>query len=149
MDLSIFKNPLFIAIVIGIMTYLYLFWENEQTYMKNPKATKQPVGLLTPLVVTLISWFIASYFLGNISFGSTSIENQLIQPQMQPQMQPQIQPLVQPLVPSIGLPVQNGGYKIDNSRFSALSSENMTYHLIGKNNIKLPQTDVFIDVAKL
>ena len=161
MDLSIFKNPLFIAIVIGTMTYLYLYWDNEQTYIKNPKATKQTVGLLTPFVVTLISWFLASYFLGNISFGSAKGvvgESQLVQ--NQPQITGQAQVTGQPQIATqaqvqqaITEPVQTGGnslnrMKIDNSRFSMASSDNMSYHLIGRNNIRLPQTDVFIDVAK-
>ncbi len=68
--IDIIKNPVIIGLLIGIIVYLYLKWENEteyeQTNKKNKKMKKpKEVNLLIPLCVGVACWFIAhNYFDG-------------------------------------------------------------------------------------
>ena len=123
MEISYLKNPFVIGIVVGVCAYLYLYWDNT----KDKKKGKKSISLLTPVVLALISWFIASY-----CFNSSA------------QVEQSGQQVTQPVVQQTNLnlvdnTIQKGG---------AASSDSFSYHLIGKNNIKLPKTDVFIDIAK-
>ena len=142
MDVSFLKNPIVIAIIVSTLVYLYMYWDNENRYKKNPKATRESVSLMTPAIVGLISWFVASNYFGS-DVPQIVGENTNMLPQNVP----------------INLPIDQSVNKfklVNNANnnnaivggFTAGSSESRSYHLIGKNNIRLPQTDVFIDVAR-
>ena len=113
MDLNFIKNPIFLAIIAGVLAYLYLYYEN----MQNKDKTKT-VDYKYPLIIAAIT-FAISY--GIFGFNSSKAPE---------------------LIPEI-IESQKGGFT-DNVTDSFGSN---TYRLIGKNNIKLPQTDVFIDLA--
>lgn len=131
MDLNFLKNPIIIAIVVGILTYLYLYWDNERKYKNNPKIKKESVSFVIPAVVAVITWFIT-----NNLFKKNKV-NEITKPLNE---------------------IQSGGIKlletnpiINKIKISERltdSFDSNTFHLIGKNAIKLPQTDVFIDIAK-
>jgi|688.fasta_scaffold317908_2 hypothetical protein len=136
MDLSFLKNPVILAILAAIMTYLYMYWDNKKKREANPKADIEPVSLVTPAIVGVLTLFITYGF-----FGSSNVVKN---------------------VDSVGEVIdqtnQSGGVKLLDSNPLANKrkiSERLTdtfdsntYHLVGKNTIRLPQTDVFIDIAK-
>ena len=137
MNTNFLKNPIIIGIIAGVLTYGYMYWEADRKHKENPKVQKRSVGLITPAVVSVIVWFLASSYLDNRSvsqpsgiigpsgpIGSTGV--------------------VQSTGPKTSL-VGNRTYKLVDSAGS-FGSE--SYRLIGKNNIKLPPTDVFIDLAR-
>jgi len=119
--MNLVKNPIVIGIIAGIITYLYIHWNNETKHKKNPKSKRKPVSLVTPIVVSIIVWFIATNYLDTVTKqigGGKKVAN----------------------APSQKLINVNAA--INNS----IGSE--SYHIIGKNNIRLPPTDVFIDLAR-
>ena len=52
--MDILKNPIIISVIVGTLTYYYLVWNKS----KKDEENKKPVGLFTPLVVTIITWLI-------------------------------------------------------------------------------------------
>jgi len=146
MDISFLKNPIIIAVIVSTLVYLYMYWENEKRYKKNPKATKESVSLITPAVIGLISWFIASsYFGSDVPQLGADDTNLMLNNGQNLQQQPLI---IQHGDQTVNKFKLIGNENNANGGFTAGSSESRSYHLIGKNNIKLPQTDVFIDVAR-
>ena len=119
--MDLLRNPIIISIIVAALTYLYLYWENEKKNEKNPKKVK----LTTPILVGVFTWFLASSYM---NYKSTATPPQ-----------------------STG-----GATLIDNKSMISVpqqptvsdSFDSRTYHLIGRNNIRLPNTDVFIDIAK-
>ena len=138
MDLSFLKNPIILAVIAAALTYAYLYWDNMKKQEKNPKADIKPVEYTTPAIVGLISLFIG-YSLFGFPGGAKVDE-------------------VGEVIENSKLAVEDsnaanlmGGHRHINTNFSdrmADSFDSNTYHLIGKNAIRLPNTDVFIDLAK-
>lgn len=146
MDLSFLKNPILLAIIAGIITYIYMYYENEKKYKKNPKIEKQQTGFIIPGVVAVLVWFIASRIFAKRNEINLNLE---------------VQNLGDTKMSMLNNNQNGGSYAHDanlinkNSLKKLIHSENLTnsfdsktYHLVGKNAIKLPQTDVFIDIAK-
>ena len=69
MFLDILKNPIVVALLAGTLTYLYLWWTNEQKYKQEPEAKKK-IGMLAPLMVTIITWAI---LYGYMEMSSTTM----------------------------------------------------------------------------
>jgi len=69
MLINILKNPFFIAIIVAVITYLYLYWKNKK------KEVPGSVSLIPPIIAGFIAWFIAAYF--NKSKKSTTTENMI------------------------------------------------------------------------
>lgn len=139
-DIGIFKNPIILGILGATLTYLYIYWQNEKKHKKNSKAKKKPVSFITPGVVGVFIWFISSNL--NIYGGDKKAA--------------QIKPKAQIFNRDTNCKLE---YNITNKRpefylnpNNQVSSEgsfgSKSYHLISKNNIRLPSTDVFIDLAK-
>lgn len=126
--IDIFKNPIIIGLLAGTLTYLYMWWSNEDKYKKNPEM-KRTTGIITPLVVTVISWILAY---GYYEMSGNNIGTAL--------------PIHE--VNSINLG-DTKMYKFGRDNAPAVASESAKeFHLIGKglnipNNLKLP--DVFIE----
>lgn len=57
------KNPIVIGVLMGSITYAYLYWMNEKKSKENPNEEKQKVNLLIPLGVVIVSWFLSSMLL--------------------------------------------------------------------------------------
>ena len=140
MDLNFLKNPIILAIIAGILTYAYMWWDNKQKKEKNPKAVIEEIDYVPPAMVALLTLFIAYNLFGNTNSLSTGITNANVE-----QVIEQTKPTLQG-----GSNLIEGNPHVQ-TRFSdkmADSFDSHTYHLLGKNTIKLPQTDVFIDIAK-
>lgn len=61
---DILKNPIFLGVLAGVITYLYLLWSNSDN--KNKK--KKEVSLFTPIIVTVIVAIVSyAYFNYNSS----------------------------------------------------------------------------------
>jgi hypothetical protein len=128
MFINIFKNPIILALLAAAITYLYMWWENENKYKKNPKSSKESISLITPLIVGLIVLFITYNYFGLSNKEIISDKNQIAGVQI-----------------IDANPIKN---KMNMSDRFTDTFDSKTYRLIGKNTIKLPQTDVFIDIAK-
>jgi hypothetical protein len=131
--MDFFKNPIFIAIIAAGLTYLYMWWDNKKKQEDNPKAAIEELDITPPILVGLVALFIAYNLFG---FGGNTSDNTIEQ--------------VKNLEGGNGVKLIEGK-PLMHTKFSdklADSFDSNTYHLIGKNMIKLPQTDVFIDIAK-
>lgn len=138
MDFSFLKNPIVLAILAAVITYLYMYWQNKETQEKNPKAKPIPVDYTTPIIIGLMTLFITYCLFGFNGKKSDSVGDILEK----------------------GNTVQTGGNSVQilepnsaliKTRLSDRMTDSFdsnTFHLVGKNSIKLPQTDVFIDIAK-
>lgn len=112
--IEILKNPIIIGLIAGILTYLYLYWNEEQRYKSVlRRSKKKPVSILTPGLVAIISWFVASSYLDHKS-SSTLVTNSIQK----------------------------------SNKMVSVDSVSDGLHKIQTNNIRLPQSDVFIDLAK-
>ena len=131
-DLEILKNPIVIGILAAALTYLYMWWEEKKRLEKNPKAKALPTNIITPLVVGVISWFIAS----NYFSGKQEPRTPLDVTQQAGQALPAIIGGNKPVI------VNQGVIESEGSLGSA------SYHIIGKRDVKMPPLDVFIDLAK-
>jgi archaellum component FlaF (FlaF/FlaG flagellin family) len=130
-DLSFLKNPIILAVIATIITYLYIYWQNDNKYKKNPDAKKKDIDFMTPSIVGVLTWFIASSYFDNCNLEITPLAIKQNGGNMN-----------MPTNANVNL---NGNVLTDKS-FGL--DDNNSFHLITKNNIKLPQTDVFIDIAK-
>ena len=135
MDISFLKNPIILAILAAVITYAYMYWETKKQQEKNPKVELPPVGYFTPMIVGLMTLVIGYGFFGFKTNGADDV----------------------------GVVIENGNVVEHNGGASVSllggkpgrmvermtdSFDSNTFHLVGKNAIKLPQTDVFIDIAK-
>lgn len=141
MDLNFLKNPIILAIIAGVLTYAYMWWDNKQKKEKNPKAEIEEIDYIPPALVALLTLFITYNLFG---FNNTpDITNTNVE-----QVIEQSKPTLQGGTKLIEGNVQNIPLQTRFSDKLADSFDSNTYHLLGKNTIKLPQTDVFIDIAK-
>jgi len=136
MDLNILKNPIVLTIIASALTYLYLWWENKKLKEKNPKAKIEDVSYITPIIVGLLTLFITYNMFGfdnkEHSTGTTIIE--------------EIKEIKEIKQGGGSNLIELGKNKLSEGMTDTFGSN--TYHLVSKNNIKLPQTDVFIDIAR-
>jgi len=54
------KNPLIVAIIAGILTYIFMYIEKKYKY-KNQQIIYEKISITTPLFVSLLTWLIFSY----------------------------------------------------------------------------------------
>ncbi|MBA42449.1 MAG: hypothetical protein CMF62_00380 [Magnetococcales bacterium] len=130
--MDILKNPIVIGILALVITYAYLWWENEQKYKKNPEIKKKSVNLMIPGVVGAVSWFIASsYFDKNSSTPEKNkilaINSEVVKPTLRKELE-------KALSEASDIPdsFKSGSYK-------ALDNE----------SIKVPDLDVFMDLMSM
>ena len=123
MDTGFLQNPIVLAILAAALSYLYLYLEHKKKQEENPKAKIEPISYTIPLVVGFCTFFIAYNF-----FGS-----------------PKPTQVAQELISQVAPKLTHGGFSDNKATTDSFGSN--TYRLVGKNTIKLPQTDVFIDMA--
>src|SRR5690348_14788668 len=117
-----------------------MWWVNKQKKDKKPKAVIELIDYVPPAMVALLTVFI-TYNLFGFHTSAPGITNSNVE---------QVIEQSKPTVQDGGVKLIEGG-PLHQTRFSdklADSFDSNTYHLLGKNTIKLPQTDVFIDIAK-
>lgn len=129
MGIDFLKNPIVLGIVATVLTYIYFHWKAEQEHKKNPEAKRKRPNFLIPGIAGLITWFLASSYFDQ--------QNPKLIEQSAGYQDPHT--AVHPPTPN-----SNANEVMD----SAMSSASNSYHLIGKNKVRLPPTDVFIDIAK-
>lgn len=122
MFFDLLKNPIVIGLILGTITYLYLYWENKKKKEKNDKIV-DGVNYYIPIAVAILGWFIAYNIFGK---WNTTIDTANIQPTSN---------------------IQQGCGPVNNPVSDNIKN-NDVYHVATKNTIRLPQTDVFIDIAK-
>ena len=135
MDLSFLKNPIILAVIAASLTYAYMYWENKKKREKNPKAEIEEKSYVTPAIVGILTLFIT------YNFFNTSDDNPSVSAVLE-----QSKPTQQG-----GVNLLEGNPLAHKSKISERLDDTFgsnTYHLISKNAIRLPQTDVFIDIAK-
>lgn len=117
------KNPLVLAIIAAGLTYAYMYWDNKKKKEENPKANIEDISYTTPIIVGFLTLFISHSL---FSFNT---------------------PVP---VEELKVPVLKGGNSIINQPVPRMTDtfNSETYYVVGKNNIKLPEVDVFIDMAK-
>ena len=122
MIIDICNNPVIIALLMGILTYLYVWWSDDQQSKKDPDV-KRTNAVVAPLVVTIITLILA-YGYNEMSGNNKIVESPLV---------------------GINADVR----KLSKEIPAVLSSDSAKeFHLISKglnipNNLKLP--DVFIE----
>lgn len=130
---ELLKNPIVLGVIFAVFTYAYLYWDNTEKQKKKPRANIEPVGMMTPLIVGLLVFVIAHNLFGN---DAQNIPLQMSRPTAFISQQ------------DMSAKMQCNKF-IDNAKIKSLDmNDSATYHLVGKNAIRLPQTDVFIDLAK-
>ena len=140
MDLSLLKNPIILAILAAALTYAYLYWDNMKKKEANPKADIKPVDYTTPAIVGLVSLFIGYSMFG---FNNSKVKPDEVGEVLQNSNKPSnLEESAANLMGGVSKLGTNFSDKL------ADSFDSNTYHLIGKNAIRLPNTDVFIDLAK-
>lgn len=133
MSNSIFKSPIVIGVALASITYLYLWYVAEQQYKENPSVPKRKIGLVTPGVIGVLTWFVVSSYFdfssntdSNINLNTNSNINTVKLPEVTPEYK-----------------LVTGGEGFNVKPVESSDS----YHLIGQKMVKLPKTDVFIDLA--
>jgi hypothetical protein len=133
MVIDILKNPVIIALLAGILTYLYIWWSNEKKYKKNPESKK--MGVITPFIVTVVVWILAY---GYNEMCDNTVPQEVVTLSN-----------VNGIADINNLGLGDIKYKLAKADIPAISSESArSFHLISKgvnipNNLKLP--DVFIE----
>lgn len=124
------KNPLIIGLIIGILVYAYLYWQNKN----KKKSERGEINYKIPIIAGFMG-FVGSYF-----YFKNSEQVDIILPEAPVQA-----PVNNPSSNVANIDNMNNDVMYNGSDGSNLSN---SYHFIGRKNIKLPNTDVFIDIAK-
>ena len=125
---DIFKNPIIIGLIFGVITYLYLLkqkWDAEKKKKKNKKIKIEDPNILIPVGVAILSGCIVWYYWGH-TLQSTVPNNNMT---------------VETLAKE---PLQNEEV-IDS--LTGQSNNSVSFHLVGKG-INMPNNlpDVFLDM---
>lgn len=139
MNIDLFKNPIVLSIIAATLTYLYFWWVEKKRREVEPDIKDQPISIIIPLAIGVIVWFgSATYFdvydtdsvtnseslKNNSSSGSNANAST-----------------------SIGVSLKNKP-TITKQAITKSPMAGGSYHFVGKNKIRLPPTDVFLDIAK-
>lgn len=131
MYLDIIKNPIFLGVLAGALTYLYLLWSNND---KNDDKRKKDISLFTPIVVAIIVCVISyAYFNYFINSNTSKIDNTYITDQIIKNSN------------LTSMPIKNN---LEANITKTVSSDSASFHLISKGvNIPNSLPDVFIETT--
>ena len=135
--MQLLKNPIVLSVISGILVYLFLQRQEKINRKKDPKIKKKPVNLLTPAVVAVIIWLIASSYTSQTSSQDLTLQSKQptnILPTNLANKQ-DLEELKESML---------GGQLNTNKQLNS----QMNNRDIVINSIKLPPTDVFIDLAR-
>ena len=121
MVLHYLKNPIILAILVAALVYAYLYWDADRKNKATPNANEK-VNPIYPALAAVVTWFAASFYFDR--FGHRSADEAFNN------------------TGHIGKDVVNAG-KATNYKLVSPESFN-----IGASRIRLPNNDVFIDVAR-
>lgn len=143
--MDILRSPIIIGILVGALTYIYMYWEADKKHKKNPKSKMKQISFVVPAAVGVIVWFMASSYFGstqNSGIGFDQLDKKI---SIHNNYKLVGQGFDNNVASTINKVINND---VISPAESAGSFGSRSYHLIGRNNIKLPPTDVFIDLAK-
>lgn len=68
--MNIFKNPIVIALIVGVLTYIYIMWSNsgiKKSKDQNKKELKnyqnyKSTLMIAPLVAFFVTWILAYFY---------------------------------------------------------------------------------------
>lgn len=115
-------SPIIIGIVATILMYLYQWWKVEEEHKNNPTLEKKKINYIVPCVVGVIAWFLSGCYYDSRGMSIYSDSSSEL------------------------VAKSNAGTQTSSIIPKSAGSE--SYHLIGKKSVRLPSTDVFIDLAK-
>lgn len=146
MDSSLLKNPIIWGIIAATLTYLYLLWDAKNMSKKNPELKNQSVNLYTVGLIGIVTWYLTSCYFDSY------LQDVNIQDKITNNSPSNGFALVKDGVsgnPEIN--AANAPELIKNMDLQNLGANNSigstSFHLVGKNKIRLPPPDVFIDMA--
>jgi hypothetical protein len=70
--MDIVRNPVFIAVICGGLSYLYLRWKTNKLNKKRKNKKMKEVNLAIPLIVMIITWFLVY---GYNQYNNNNINN--------------------------------------------------------------------------
>ncbi len=118
---DILKNPIIIGLLAALITYVYMYWEANRKYEKNPKIKREQISISIPSIVGIIVWFIASGYFNNKNNNNNN-NNKTIGGNTIPQ------------------------YILNNTNNDMNGS--CSFYLLQKDRIKIPKMDVLIDLGR-
>lgn len=134
--LSYLKNPIVLGILVAIVTYIYLDKKAKDKYKRNPEGDKPKRNIITPLVAGVIVWFISSSYFDSQNISSKNISSRTGN-------------MIGGNINNIETkPIESNPVFKTNPTSEHIFSDNKSFRVISKNNIKLPDTDVFIEFAE-
>ena len=95
---KIIKNPVIIALVVGIIIYSYMSWtrkqENEKRLKKGKKIKRENKydNIIIPIVGAVITWFIAYGYFTHVNKQSNTAVPEIVQNNAIPSMPMMQQP---------------------------------------------------------
>jgi hypothetical protein len=131
MAIEFLKNPIVLGMVAAILTYIYFHWKAEQDRKKNPDGKKKKSNFLYPGIAGVLVWFLtSSYF----ETGGPKIIEQVAG--------------YEKLNTQIIQAASANASTVNKIVESDIPTSSHSYHYVGKNKVRLPPTDVFIDIAR-
>ena len=113
------KNPIVIGIITFAVVFMYLKWDVDRKYQEDPQSEPQRVNVLIPGVAAALTWFLAASQMGINNLEGIRSAGVMVNPSVPYCLQSMVQ---SPL---------------------DLSS----VELLQRRNLRLPKTDVFIDLG--
>lgn len=139
--MDILQNPIIIGLLLGAITYGYMYWEEQQRHKNNPKVAAKSVSFMTPLVVAVMGWFLASNFFDN------GVEAPVVPVDVSGQATGQIEyRLVSNTNNQLPTTNQVAGGQMNTAQHIVPKLD--SFELVGLDEVKLPHSDVFIDLAR-
>jgi hypothetical protein len=138
---QLLKNPLLLGVVAGVVTYVFLYYRAQNNNKDKDDIEKESISILTPGLIGLFVWFISASYFDSLPDNSSIIDINSVQGKAIANK-------------AFDGNMKGGSYNLSTysgtvrNSMSDLSINNTSYHLIGKNKIRVPAPDIFIDVAK-
>lgn len=70
--MDIITNPMFIAVSVGSLSYLYIYYSNKNS--SNPEDRDKPISLTIPLIITIVTWILAYSFTHHLNTSSSTVD---------------------------------------------------------------------------
>jgi len=117
------QNPIVVGLVVFVVVYAYLRWDANRKYKEDPKSEKKKVNILIPTIVGGLSWFLTgSYLKQYCGNNAQTVEVQQINH------------------PNKAVPYCLQSMSQGSVNFSPVQ-------MLQKRSLRLPKTDVFIDLG--
>ena len=126
------KSPIALGLISGVLTYSYYYYKNEQKSDDDPNKKKK-IDLIVPCIVAVVIWFVSSTYFDYTCDDLDDPDDLNNFDELEPDVH-----------------INRKAIFCDNSgRCEELdfSSNQPLYGTKNMSNLKIPKTDVFIDLA--